>query len=34
MSLQEALLKAEENDLDLMEIGRKDTVAIVKMLNF
>jgi translation initiation factor IF-3 len=34
MSLQEALLKAEEDDLDLMEIGRKDNIAIVKMLNF
>ncbi len=34
MSLQEALLKAEEDNLDLMEIGRKDNVAIVKMLNF
>lgn len=34
MSLQEAFLKAEEDNLDLMEIGRKDNVAIVKMLNF
>lgn len=34
MSLQEALLKAEEDNLDLMEIGRKDNVAIVRMLNF
>lgn len=34
MSLQEALLKAEEDNLDLMEIGKKDNVAIVKMLNF
>lgn len=34
MSLKEAREKAEERGLDLMEIGRKDDVVIVKILDY
>ncbi|NDK08292.1 translation initiation factor IF-3 [Candidatus Gracilibacteria bacterium] len=34
MSLKEASEKASENGLDLMEIGRKDDLVIVKILDF
>jgi translation initiation factor IF-3 len=34
MTLKEAREKAEERGLDLMEIGRKDDVTIVKILDY
>ncbi|MFA5917064.1 MAG: translation initiation factor IF-3 [Candidatus Gracilibacteria bacterium] len=34
MSLREANEKASENGMDLMEIGRKDDLAIVKILDY
>jgi translation initiation factor IF-3 len=34
MSLSEALQRAREEELDLMEMGKKDDITLVKMIDY